>query len=120
MQSTSWLFENSEFDSYGKNMKEKVNDSVRLHKAMQEKLKTATYSEQIQIRTLVPGLEWTVQNILMTWTLIPWILIPCLNFTWNKKVGGILEKPSLQKRNTTTTETLYLVTNVYEDDNFGR
>ena len=57
MQSTSWLFENSESDSYGKNMKEKVNDSVRLHKAMQEKLKTATYSEQIQIRTLVPGLD---------------------------------------------------------------
>ena len=38
-------------------MKEKVNDSVRLHKAMQQKLKTATYSEQIQIRTLAPGLE---------------------------------------------------------------
>ena len=57
MQSTSWLFENSESDSHGKNMKEKVNDSVRLHKAVQEKLKTVTYSEQIQIRTLVPGLD---------------------------------------------------------------
>ena len=32
-------------------MKEKVNDLVRLHKAMQEKLKTS-YSEQIQILTL--------------------------------------------------------------------
>ena len=38
----------SESDSYDKyNMKETVNDLVRLHKAMQEKLKTATYSEQI-------------------------------------------------------------------------
>ena len=38
----------SESDSYDKNnMKEKVNDLVRLHKAMQEKLKTASYSEQI-------------------------------------------------------------------------
>ena len=42
----------SEPDSYDKNdMKEKVNDLVRLHKAMQEKLKTS-YSEQIQILTL--------------------------------------------------------------------
>ena len=43
------------FDSYDKNdIKEKVNDLVRLHKVMQEKLKTASYSEQIQILTLVP------------------------------------------------------------------
>ena len=42
----------SESDSYDKNdMKEKVNDLVRLHKVMQEKLKTS-YSEQIQILTL--------------------------------------------------------------------
>ena len=34
-------------------MKEKVNDLVRLHKTMQEKLKTTSYSEQIQILTLV-------------------------------------------------------------------
>ena len=45
----------SESDSYDKNdMKEKVNDLVRLSKAMQEKLKTASYSEQIQILNLVP------------------------------------------------------------------
>ena len=35
-------------------MKGKVNDLVTLHKATQEKLKTASYSEQIQILTLVP------------------------------------------------------------------
>ena len=35
-------------------MKKKVNDFGRLHKAMKEKLKTASYSEQIQILTLVP------------------------------------------------------------------
>ena len=49
----------SESDSYDKNdMKEKVNDLVRLHKAMQEKLKTASYSEQIQILTLEPD-QWS-------------------------------------------------------------
>ena len=38
-------------------MKEKVNDLVKLRKAMQEKLKTASYSEQIQILSLVPD-KW--------------------------------------------------------------
>ena len=36
----------------------KMNDLVRLHEAMQEKLKTASYSEQIQVLTLVPN-EWS-------------------------------------------------------------
>ena len=44
-------------------MKEKVNDLFRLHEVMQEKLKTGSYSEQIQILTLVH--EYAVQNILM-------------------------------------------------------
>ena len=58
IQSTGWLFENSESDSYNKNdVKEKVNDLVRLHKEKQEKLKTASYSKQIQILTLVPD-KW--------------------------------------------------------------
>ena len=49
----------SESDSYDKNdMKEKVNDLVTLHEAIQEKLKTASYSEQIQILTLVPD-KWS-------------------------------------------------------------
>ena len=50
---------NSESDSYDKNvMQNKVNVLVRLHKAMQEKSKTASYSEQIQILTLVPD-KWS-------------------------------------------------------------
>ena len=49
----------SESDSHDTNdMKEKVNDLVRLHEAMQEKLKTASYSEPIQILTLVPD-KWS-------------------------------------------------------------
>ena len=38
-------------------MKEKVSDLIRMHKAIQEKLKTTSYSEQIQILTLIPG-KW--------------------------------------------------------------
>ena len=101
------MFENSEPDSYDKNdMKEKVNDLVRLHKVMQEKLKIASYSDQIKILTSVPDkcLECVVQNILMSL----------------KKAGGILAKTAPKKGKTITTKTLYLVTNVYEHVNFSR
>ena len=49
-------------------MKEKVDDFVRLHKAIQEKLKAVWYSKQIEILTLVPdnSSECTVQKILMS------------------------------------------------------
>ena len=44
----------SESDSHDKNdMKERLNDLLRFHKAMQEKLKIASYSEQILFLTLV-------------------------------------------------------------------
>ena len=36
-----------------------------------------------------------------------------------KKVGGILGKPAPKNGKTITTETLHLVTNVYEDHNFS-
>ena len=39
-------------------MKQKMNDLVRLHKAIEEKLKTASFLEQIQILTLVPD-KWS-------------------------------------------------------------
>ena len=37
-----------------------------------------------------------------------------------KKVGEILAKPAPKKGKAITTETLHLVTNVFEDDNFSR
>ena len=39
-------------------MQKKVDVLVRLHDAMQEKLKAASYSEPIQILTLVPD-KWS-------------------------------------------------------------
>ena len=46
---------NSEPYSYDKNaMQEKVNVFARLQEAMQDKLKTASYSKPIQFLTLVP------------------------------------------------------------------
>ena len=49
----------SESDSYDKNeTKEKMNDLLRLHEALQEELKIASYSEQIQILAWVPD-KWS-------------------------------------------------------------
>ena len=102
----------SEPDSYDKaDMKKKVNDLVRLHKVMQEKLKTASYSEQIQILTLVH--ECTVQNILMS-------LNTLFQLHMKSKKQVKYQQNLLKKGKTFTTETLLLVTNVYEDDNFSR
>ena len=39
-------------------MKEKVNDFVRLHEAMQQELKIVSYLEKNQILTLVPE-KWS-------------------------------------------------------------
>ena len=51
--------EDSESYSYDKNgMKQKKNDLVRLLEALQGKLKTASYSEEIQIIILVPA-KWS-------------------------------------------------------------
>ena len=108
MQSTSWLFENWE--------SVKVNGLVRLHKAMQEKLKTILYSEQIQILTLVPD-TWSqmyCSEYLNVFEYLVWTSHEI------KKVGGILAKPAPKKGKTITTEALHLVTNVYEEDNFSR
>ena len=84
-----------ESDSYDKNdMKEKVNDLVRLHKAMQEKLKTASYSEQIQILTLVPD-KWSRMYCSEYFNIFEYLLWTSHEI---KKVGDILAKPAPKKR----------------------
>ena len=85
----------SESDSCDKNdIKEKVNELVRLHKAMQEKLKTASYSEQIQTLTLVPD-KWS-------WMYWSDYLNAFEYLVWTshaiKKEGGILAKPAPKKK----------------------
>ena len=106
-----------ESESYDKNdMKEKVNDLVRLHKAMQEELKAASFSGKIQIPTLVSD-KWCRMYCSEYFNVIEYLVWTSHKI---KKVGAILEKPVPKKGKTITTETLYLVTNVYEDDNFSR
>ena len=96
-------------------MKKNVNDLVRLHKAMQEK-------KQHHFRTkskllpwyLINGFECTVQNILMSFNTL---------FELHMKSKTQVEYQQnllLKKGKTITTETLYLLTNAYKDDNFSR
>ena len=93
----------------------KVEDLVRLHKAMQEKLKHHHIQNKFKF---LPQYLLPVSNVLIRIFQCLWIL--CLNFTWNqRKVGGILEKPAPKKEKTITTETHHLVTNVYEDNKFS-
>ena len=95
IQSTSWLFENSESDSYDKHdMKEIANDLVRLHKAMQKKLKRALYSEQIQTLTLVPD-KWSRMYCSEYFNVFEYLVWTSHEI---KKVGGILPKPAPKKR----------------------
>ena len=66
-------------------MKEKLNNLVRLHKVMQEKLKTAEYSEQIQILTLLPD-KWSQMYCSEYFNVFEYLFqtshkITCLNFT---------------------------------------
>ena len=108
---------NSEPDSYDKNdMQKKVNILVRLHEAMQEKWKTASYSEPIQILTLVPD-KWSRMYCSEYFNILEYLVWTSHEI---KKVGEILAKPAPKKGKAITTETLHLVTNVFEDDNFSR
>ena len=87
-------------DSYDKNdMKEKVNDLVRLHEALQEKLKTASYAEQIQILTLSD--KWSRVYCSEYFNVFEYLIWTSHEL---KKVGRTLAKPSPKKGKTITTE----------------
>ena len=97
-------------------MKKKVDDLVRLHNAMQEKLKTESFSEQIQILTLVTD-KWFRMYRSEYFNVFEYLVWTSHEI---RKVGGILAKPAPKTAKTITPETLHLVTNVYEDGNFSR
>ena len=75
-------------------MNEKVNDLVRFHKAMQEKLKTASYSEQIQILPVVPD-KLSRMYCSEYFNVFEYLLSTSLDI---KKGGGILSKPTPKKK----------------------
>ena len=75
-------------------MQKKVNVLVRLHKAMQEKSKTASYSEPIQIHTLVSD-KWSRMYCSEYFNILEYLVLTSHEI---KKVGEILAKPAPEKR----------------------
>ena len=71
-------------------MQKKVNVLVRLHEAMQEKLKTPSYSEPVQILTLVPD-KWSRMYCSEYFNVREYLVLTSHEI---KKVGEILAKPA--------------------------
>ena len=106
---------NSECDSSDKNdMQKKVNVLVMLQETMQKKKKLKQHHIQNQSKFLpsylINGLECTVQNILKSLNTL---------FQLHMQVK-YYQNMFLKKTKVIITETLHLVTNVFEDDNFSR
>ena len=95
-------------------MQKKVN--VRLHEAMQEKSKTASYSEPIQILILVPH-KWYRIYCSEQFNVLEYLFELHMK---SKKQEKYQQNLLLKKGKSIITETLHLVTNVFEDDNFSR
>ena len=77
-------------------MQKKVNVLVRLQEAMQEKSKTALYSEPIQILTLVPD-KWSRMCCSEYFNILEYIVRPSHEI---KKVAEILAKLAPEKGKT--------------------
>ena len=96
-------------------MQKKLNVLVRLHEAMQEKWKTASIQNQFKFLHwyLINGLKCTVQNILISLNTLFELHMK------SKKQVKYQQKLLLKKGKAIISETLHLVTNVFEDDSFG-
>ena len=93
-------------------MKEEADELVRLYKAKEEKLNALSYSEIIEVLTLVPD-KWFQKYCSEYFHAFEYLVWAADEI---KKVGKILAKPAPEKGKTITNETLHLVTSVYEDD----
>ena len=92
-------------------MKEKVNVLVRLQEAIQEKLKTTSYSEPIQFFPSIPD-KWSRMHCSEYFNIFEYLHM--------KSKKQVIANPAPKNGKAITTETLHLVTNVFEDDNFSR
>ena len=94
----------------------KAAELERLHDAMREKLKTASYPEKIQILTLIPD-KWSREYASKQFNVREYLIQIAREL---KKFGGILAKHVPKKGKTLPQETLDLVQSLYEDDECSR
>ena len=103
------FFEDSDVQS-------KAAELERLHAAMREKLKIASYPEKIQILTLIPD-KWSREYASKQFDVSVYLIRTAREL---KKVNGILAKPELKKGKILPQKTLDLVQSFYEDDEYSR
>ena len=94
----------------------KAAELDRLHQAMIERLKTASYPENIQILTLVPD-SWSHAFCATYFNVSEYLVRTAHNL---KKSKGILAVPNATRVKTLSEETKQLVINFYEDDEYSR
>ena len=90
-------------------------ESERLHHAVREKLKTASYPEKIQILTLIAN-KWSWEYVSKQFDVSEYLIRTARELD---KVHGILGKPGPKKGKTLPQETLGLVQSFYENDEYG-
>ena len=97
-------------------MQKKVTVLIRLHEAIQEKSKTASYSEPIEILTLVPD-KCSRMYYSKYFNILEYLLELHMK---SKNQEKYQQNLFLKKGKPIIIETLHLVTNVFEDDNVSR
>lgn len=97
-------------------VKQKSMELDRLHDMMKEKLINATTHEQIQIITLSPD-SWSRQFVSKFFQVSEYVVRTAREL---KKVSGILSKPGPKRGKSISEETLELVLQFYENDEFSR
>ena len=94
----------------------KAAELDKLHEAMKEKLKIVSYPEKNQILTLAPD-SWSHKYCSEYFDVSEYLVRTAREL---KNVDGILAKPVPKKGKKLPQETLELVLNFYEDDEFSR
>ena len=93
-------------------MQKKVNVLIRFLEAICKRNK-----KQHHIQNQSKFLPWYLKNGIEYFDTFEYLVRTSHEI---KKVGEILAKPAPKKGKAITTETLHLVTNVFEGDNFSR
>ena len=94
----------------------KAKDLDKLHESMRDKLVTACYTDKVQILTLIPD-SWSRKFAANYFNVSEYMIRTAREL---KKEKGVLAKPKAKQGKNLTLETLQLVSDFYEDDEYTR
>ena len=99
-----------------KDVQEKAKELDELHEALKAKLMTACYSDKVQILTLIPD-SWSRSFAAKYFNVSVYMIRTAREL---KKEKGILARPIAKRGKELLSETLQLVLNFFEDDEYSR